>query len=189
VCQRQVLSTSAAPASSSRRSLSEPDAGRVGLGSEITTGGISRAGLGALILPKLSRLPTLAGVQCHLASVPFGFEAEREVPRFPPSCTRVLCEQVAPVVEQTALRVRRGKLETPGAAVLDGRSSQEGPQGTPAGTEGTAMGHLWRTFRKRGKHCKAKAGVCLVGFPERITSKSMESSGQLGVQARMCRSA
>lgn len=164
MCQRQVLSTSAAPASSSRRSLSEPDAGRVGLGSEITTGGISRAGLGALILPKLSRLPTLAGVQCHLASVPFGFEAEREVPRFPPSCTRVICEQVAPVVEQTAFRVRRGKWETPGAAVLNGRSSQEGPQGTPAGTEGTAMTASLENLPEEGKALQGQGRSVPGGF-------------------------
>ena len=144
--------------------MSEPDAGRVGLGSEITTGGISRAGLGALILPKLSRLPTLAGVQCHLASVPFGFEAEREVPRFPPSCTRVICEQVAPAVEQTALRVRRGKWETPGAAVLNGRSSQEGPQGTPAGTEGTAMMASLENLPEEGKALQGQGRSVPGGF-------------------------
>lgn len=88
VGQRQVLSTSAAPASPWRRSLSEPDAGRVGLGSEITTGGISRAGLQALILPSLSRLPTLACVPVPFGISAFWFQSRG---RFPPSCIRVMC--------------------------------------------------------------------------------------------------
>ena len=72
--------------------------------------------------------------------------------------------------------------EPPGAAVLDVPSSQEGPQGTPAGTEGTAVTASIGEPSGRGK------STALWGFPERTTSKSMGSSGQLGTEARMCRS-
>ena len=70
VCQHQVLSTSAAPASSWHRSLNEPDTGRVGLGSEITTGGSSRTGLGTLISAQ-----AVPASYPGLSSVPFGISA------------------------------------------------------------------------------------------------------------------
>ena len=65
--------------------------------------------------------------------------------------------------EALAATLFTSEWETP-AAVLDGRSSQEGPRGTPAGTEGTAVTASLENLPEEGKALQGRGRSAPGGF-------------------------